>query len=117
MSWHGWMIPSIVALPLIGFMLWVYGHYLRARREETATVLRKGLPADAEITGYAPHLLGATVQYRFLAQGREHPIAVTQRLPRGRKFGVGDKVPIRYLATHPHIAVIIPEKHPTPRKT
>ena len=59
MSWHGWLIFCVVALPLAGFLLWVSGQYLRARREETETVLRKGVPAEAEITGYAPHLLGA----------------------------------------------------------
>jgi hypothetical protein len=97
-----------VALAPLGFLLWVYGHYLKARREESITVLRKGLPAEAEITGYAPHLLGATVQFRFRAQGREHPITVMQRLPRGRKFIVGDQVAIRYLPAHPHISVIDP---------
>src|SRR5882762_6341105 len=109
MSWHGWLILAIVALPLIGFLLWVFGQFLRAKREETETVLRKGLPAEAEITGYSPRLRGATVQYRFLATGWEHPIAVTQKLPRGRKFAVGDKVAIRYLPGHPHIAVIVPK--------
>ena len=109
MSWHGWMILSIVALPLIGFLLWVFGQFLRARREETETVLRKGLPADGEIIGYAPHLRGTTVQFRFLATGWENPIAVTQSLPRDRKFTVGEKVAIRYLPGHPHIAVIVPK--------
>ncbi|HEV8644161.1 MAG TPA: hypothetical protein VGR01_01160 [Burkholderiales bacterium] len=117
MSWHGWLIFSIVALALIAFPLWVFGQFLRARREETETVLRKGLTAEAEIIGYAPHLQGATVQYRFLATGWENPIAVTQRLPRGSKFTVGDKVAIRYLPTHPHISVIVPEAPHTPRKT
>ena len=109
MSWQGWLIFFIVALPLIGFLLWVVGQFLRARREETETVLRKGLPAEAEIIGYAPHLRGATVQYRFLATGWKNPIAVTQRLPRGSNFAVGDKVAIRYLPRHPHIAVIVPK--------
>ena len=108
MSWNAWLGFCLVALAPIGLLLWVLGHYLKARREETATVLRRGLPAEAEITGYAPHLLGATVQFRFLAQARENPITVTQRLPRGCSFAVGDKVPIRYLPTHPHIAVIVP---------
>ena len=117
MSWHGWLIFSVVALPLAGFLLWVSGQYLRARREETETVLRKGVPAEAEITGYAPNLRGATVQYRFVAKGWENPIAVIQRLPRGSKFAVGDKVPIRYLPAHPHIAVIVPEKLHTARRT
>ena len=116
-SWYGWMILSIVALPLIGFLLWIFGQFLRARREETETVLRKGLPAEAEITGYAPHLRGATVQYRFLAPGWERPIAVTQKLPRGSKFAVGDKVAIRYLPAHPHISVIVPGAPRTPRKS
>lgn len=117
MSWHGWLIFSIVALPLIGFLLWVFGQFLRARQQETKTVLRKGLPAEAEIIGYAPHLRGATVQYRFLATDWENSIAVTQRLPRGSKFAVGDKVAIRYLPAHPHISVIVPEAPQTPRKT
>ncbi len=109
MSWHGWMILSIVVLALIGFPLWVFGQFLRARHEETETVLRKGLPAEAEIIGYAPDLRGAAVYYRFLATGWEHPIAVMQRLPRGSKFAVGDKVAIRYLPRHPHISVIVPK--------
>jgi len=117
MSWHGWLIFCVAALPLAGFLLWVYGHYLKARREETATVLRKGLPAEAEITGYAPNLRGATVQYRFVAKGWENSIAVTQRMPQGSKFAVGDKVEIRYLPAHPHIAVIVPEKLRTRRRT
>jgi hypothetical protein len=109
MSWHGWLIFVVVALPLIASLLWVFGQFLRARREETETVLRKGLPAEAEIIACAPNLRGATVQYRFLAKGWENPIAVTQRLPRGSKFAVGDKVSIRYLPAHPHIAVIVPK--------
>ena len=117
MSWHGWLIFGVVALPLAGFLLWVSGQYLRARREETETVLRKGLPEEAEITACAPNLRGAMVQYRFLAKGWENPITVTQRMPQGSKFVVGDKVAIRYLPAHPHIAVIVPEKLRTPRRT
>ena len=108
MSWHGWLIFCVVALPLAGFLLWVSGQYLRARREETETVLRKGLPEEAEITACAPNLRGAMVQYRFLAKGWENPITVTQRMPQGSKFAVGDKVEIRYLPAHPHISVIVP---------
>lgn len=107
MSWNAWLIFCAVTLPLTGFLLWVSGQYLRARREETETVLRKGLPAEAEIIGYTPHLLGATAQYRFYATGRENPVTVTQRLPGGSKFAVGDKVAVRYLPAHPHIAVIV----------
>jgi len=117
MSWHGWLIFAMVALPLMGFLLWIFGQFLRARREETETVLRKGLPAQAEIIGCAPRLRGAMVQYRFLAPGWEHPIVVAQRLPRDSKFAVGDKVAIRYLPAHPHISVIVPEAPRTPRKS
>lgn len=110
MSWHGWLIVAIASLPTIGFPLWVFAQFLKARREETETVLRKGLPAAAEIIGYAPRLRGATVQYRFVAPGWDNPIAVTQRLPRSSKFAVGEKVAIRYLPGHPHIAVIVPKE-------
>jgi len=117
MSWHGWLIVGVVALPLAGFLLWVSGQYRRARRQEIETVMRKGLPAVAEITACARTLRGATVQFRFPAKGWENPITVTQRLPRGCAVAVGDKVAIRYLHAHPHIAVIVPEEPPTPRKT
>ena len=117
MSWNGWLIVAIAALPLIAFPLWVFAQFLKARREETETVLRKGLLVEAEIIGYAPHLRGATVQYRFLAKGWENPIAVTQRLPRGSKFAVGEKVAIRYLPAHPHISVIVPHAPQIQRKT
>jgi len=117
MSWNAWLIFCVIALPLTGFLLWVSGQYLRARHEETETVLRKGLPAEAEIIACASNLRGATVQYRFFATGRENPITVTQRLPGGSKFAVGDKVGIRYLSAHPHIAVIVPEKLHTARRT
>ncbi|HYN27647.1 MAG TPA: hypothetical protein VES94_05050 [Burkholderiales bacterium] len=109
MSWHGWLILVFAALPLIAFPLWVFAQFLKARREETETVLRKGLLAEAEIIGYAPHLRGATVQYRFRAAGWEKPIAVTQWLPRGSEFALGEKVAIRYLPAHPHISVIVPK--------
>ena len=109
MSLNGWLILAIAALPTIGFPLWVFAQYLKARREETETVLHKGLPAEAEIIGYTPSLRGATVEYRFVAPGWANPIAVTQRLPRGGKFAVGEKVAIRYLPAHPHIAVIVPK--------
>lgn len=117
MSWHGWLILSIVALPLIGFLLWLFGQFLKAKREETESVMRKGLAAEAEITGYTTHLRGANVQYRFLAAGWENPIAVTQRLPRGSSIAVGDKVAVRYLPGHPHISVIVVEGNRSERKT
>lgn len=108
MSLNGWLLLAIAALPTIGFPLWVFAQFLKARREETETVLRKGLLAEAEIIGYVPQVRGATVQYRFRAAGWENPIAVTQSLPPGSTYALGDKVAVRYLPRHPHIAVIVP---------
>ena len=89
----------------------------RKLKDAVADLLRKGLAAQAEIIACAPGLRGATVRYRFLAPGWEHPIVVAQRLPRDSKFAVGDKVAIRYLPAHPHISVIVPEAPRTPRKS
>ena len=108
MSLNSWLLLAIAALPTIGFPLWVFAQFLKARREETETVLRKGLLAEAEVMGYVPHVRGGMVQYRFRAAGWEHPIAVSQRLPPGSTFALGDKVAVRYLPRHPHIAVIVP---------
>lgn len=114
-NWHHWLIFAVVALPFLGFSVWLFGQFLNARREETQTVLRKGLPGEAEITGYLPHVRGATVQYRFLASGWKNPITVTKRVPGTWKFAVGEKVAIRYLPGHPHISVIVPRQEDSPQ--
>jgi hypothetical protein len=95
MSWHGWLIFAVVALPLIVFPLWVIGQYLRARREETETVLRKGLPAEAEITDLRPRGRNGSIPVSRHGLGESDRRFAT--VPRGSNFAVGDKVAIRYL--------------------
>lgn len=103
MSGHGWFVLAMTLLPTAGFGLWLYGQFLRARREEAATVLRRGLLAQAEVVAVS----GDTVSYRFLASGREHPITVDGRAEKNRKFEIGEKIQVRYLPAHPHISVIV----------
>jgi hypothetical protein len=107
MSWHRWVVFGLVALPVLGFSLWLLGQFLNARREETEAVLRKGLRGEAEILSYDGSGRSATVEYRFTATGWENPITVTKRVSADRKFSVGEKVEIRYLPGHPYISVIV----------
>jgi hypothetical protein len=107
---HGWAILGIIVLPFIGFTAWLFGQFLSARREETDAVMRKGLLAEAVVVGYAAERRGATLQYRFVASGRENPITVSARVTGKRKFVVGERIAIRYLPGHPHISVVLPAK-------
>jgi len=103
MSGHGWFVLAMVLFPAAAFAFWLYGQFLRARRAEAATVLRKGLLAQAEVVAIS----GQAVSFRFLASGWEHPITVEGRAEKGRKFEIGEKIQIRYLPAHPHISVIV----------
>ena len=103
MTGHGWFVLAMTLLPAAGFAFWLYGQFLRARREEAATVLRKGVLAQAEVV--AVH--GETVSFRFLASGWERPITVDGHAEKGRRFEIGEKIQIRYLPAHPHISVIV----------
>ncbi len=103
MSSHGWFVLAMTLLPAAGFVLWLYGQFLRARREEAATVLRRGVLAQAEVVA----VRGDTVSFRFPAPGWEHPITVDGRAEKGRRFEIGEKIQVRYLPAHPHISVIV----------
>jgi hypothetical protein len=103
MTGHGWFVLAMTLLPAAGFAFWLTGQFLRARREEAATVLRKGILAQAEVVG----VRGDTVSFRFVASGRNHPITVDGRAEKGRQFEIGEKIQVRYLPAHPHISVIV----------
>jgi hypothetical protein len=103
MGSHGWFVLAMVLLPAAAFAFWVYGQFLRARREEAATVLRRGVPAQAEVVAVS----GQAVSVRFRASGWEHPITVVCRAEKGRSFEIGEKIQVRYLPAHPHISVIV----------
>jgi hypothetical protein len=103
MTAHGWFVLAMVVLPAAGFGLWLTGHFLRAKREEVAVVLRRGLLAEAEVVGVKGH----SVSFRFRASGWEHPITATARADGGRQLEIGQKIQVRYLPAHPHISVIV----------
>lgn len=108
MSSHGWAILGMVLLPVAGFSAWLFGQFLTSRREETETVLRKGLPAEAVVVRCRPTRRGATLHYRFIATGRDYPITASAHVSGRRTFTVGDTIAIRYLPAHPHISVVLP---------
>ena len=107
-SSHGWAILGMVLLPVVGFSAWLFGQFLSSRREETDTVMRKGLLADAVVVGCRPTRRGAALHFRFTATGRDHPITASAHVSGRRRFVVGDTIAIRYLPAHPHISVVLP---------
>lgn len=92
-----------ILLPAAGFFLWLAGHFVRARRAERESILRKGVEVQAEVLSCAR----GRVAYRFQVSG--WPLPVTGR---GRVRGSvlpepGDRIAVRYLAGHPHISAIV----------
>lgn len=103
-----WLILALTVLPFAGFSLWLAGQFLRARREETENILRRGQHAEAEVLAIAHGARGGTLTCRFIAAGWKNPITVTVKLPAGRPPVIGERIAVRYLPGHPHIAVIAP---------
>ena len=105
MGSQAWLVIATIAVLLVGFPMWLLGHFLRARREAAASILRRGRQALAEVI----EVDGSTARFRFSAQGWEQPIVATAKLPANRRCAVGERIAIRYLPTHPHLSVIEPE--------
>jgi hypothetical protein len=103
MTAHGWFVLAMVVLPAAGFTLWLWGHFLKARREAADMVLRNGVPARAEVVGIS----GQTISFRFQANGWKHPITASAAAARGHRFEIGQQIQVRYLPAHPHISVIV----------
>lgn len=82
----------------------------RADRERVAELLDKGLLAEAEILEGKRSRYGYDVRYTFTPIGRQGPIVceTTIQLGMGKSIPIGTKVPVRYKASYPFIAILVP---------
>lgn len=99
----GSLIFLAILVPIAGFVLWLAGHFMRARRAEIETILKKGVLAQAQVVGGRRN----RVEYQFEAPGWPQPIRGSARVRRGTFPAQGDTIAIRYLAGHPHISTIV----------
>jgi hypothetical protein len=101
------MVPGLLACAaLYFFAFW-------GRRQENGALLKTGLCADAEIiassvTPFGERYRWTTVTYRFLPAGYTEPIEVTKSLDGVIDIAVGRIIPVRYLASHPSISILVP---------
>jgi len=93
----------LIALLVVGFPLWIAGHFLRARRAETRSIRDRGLPAE----GVVVSVRRSSARVRFAAQGRSAPVLASCRMSPGHPVVPGQKVSVRYLPTHPDLAIIV----------
>jgi hypothetical protein len=104
----GGLIILAIVLPVLGFVLWLAGHFLRARRAEIRSILAKGVEVEAQVV----RSRRGRVDYRFEVAGWPHPITGSGLMGRGRAAAAGERITVRYLASHPHISTIV---EPRPR--
>ncbi len=83
-----------------------------ARRTANAEVMKRGLIVEGEILecrivgdweGYETMLT-----FRFTPQGQTQPLVITKQLKGKVELAVGTRVPVKYLAKHPTVAVLVP---------
>jgi len=99
----GGLIFLAILVPTAGFVLWLAGHFMRARRAEVEAILRKGVLVQAEVVGRRR----SRVDYQFEAPGWPQPIKGRGRVRRGAMPAEGERIPVRYLPGHPHISTIV----------
>ena len=99
----GGLVLVAILVPTAGFVLWLVGHFMRARRAEVEAILRKGVLVQADVLG--SHR--SRVDYQFEAPGWPQPIKGRGRVRWGAAPAKGERISVRYLPGHPHISTIV----------
>jgi hypothetical protein len=99
-----WWLAAVL-IPA-AFVVWIAGHFVRARREAKQNILHRGVAVEAEVV--AVH--GRRIDYRFEAPGWKQPILGADRGVAGRRYEAGERVRVRYLSGHPHLSALDSER-------
>jgi hypothetical protein len=83
-----------------------------AVRSGNKSLLRNGLPAEAEILSCRNHKESRNVitevTFSFIQKGHTTPVKVTKMLSGHVDIEVGTKIPVKYLQGHPYICLLVP---------
>lgn len=91
-------------------VLVAWGLHRAGRRKANAHLLEKGVLAEAEILKcqvHADRFAWTEVTYTYVPGGAREPVTVTRRLDGGVRFTTGDRVPVRYLPSHPFVSILV----------
>ena len=92
-------------------ILVVWALHQAGRRKANAHLLAKGRLVEGEILKcevHADRFAWTDITYAYVPEGAEAPVTVTRRLDGGVRLAVGERVPVRYLPSHPSISIIEP---------
>lgn len=88
----------------------MWGLHRRGRGNANAHLVANGILVEAEILKCEVHtdrFAWTEVTYTYLPQGTHKPLTVTRKLDGGVRLVAGDRVPVRYLPSHPFISILV----------
>lgn len=97
----------------IASVLVTWGLHRAGRRKANAHLIAKGVLVEGEILKcevQADRHAWTDLTYSYLPEGAHEPVIVTRRLDGGVRLAVGDRVPVRYLPSHPFISIVVDQQ-------
>lgn len=94
----------------IASVLVMWGMHRAGRRKANAHLIANGILVEAEVLKCEIHtdrFAWTEVTYTYLPTGAQKPLTVTRKLDGGVRFATGDRVPVRYLPSHPFISILV----------
>ena len=94
----------------IASVLAMWGMHRAGRRKANAHLTAKGILVEAEVLKSEVHAdrhAWTEVTYRYFPTGAQEPLTVTRKLDGGVRLRAGDRVPVRYLPSHPFISILV----------
>lgn len=90
------------------FVMW--GFHRVGRKNANAHLLLRGVPVEGEIVESivkGSRFTWTEVTYRYTPEGSESEITVTRKLDGRVCFRAGQRVAVRYLASHPRVSLLV----------
>ncbi|HEX7887811.1 MAG TPA: DUF3592 domain-containing protein [Ramlibacter sp.] len=109
MDYRIWFAAVGIASTLV-----IWGLHRAGRRRANAHLIAHGELAEAQVLKCEVHTgryASTEVTYTYLPKGARKPLTVTRRLDGGVRMNVGDRLPVRYLPSHPFVSILVGHEH------
>jgi hypothetical protein len=94
----------------IASVLVMWGLHRTGRKNANAHLIAHGTLVEAEVLKCDVHtdrFAWTEVTSTYVPEGTQKPVTVTRRLDGRVRYTVGDRVPVRYLPSHPFISILV----------
>lgn len=91
-------------------VLVMWGLHQFGRKKANAHLIANGVLVEGEILRCEVHtdrFAWTEVTYSYVQSGTHVPVTVTRKLDGGVRVCVGDRVPVRYLPSHPYVSILV----------